>query len=208
MRDDGMSDEIKRLRAYAKRTAAEFQRAKIPLEGPLVTTYRTVVRRKGFLGMRTVSSDEPGPEVPELIGWLLWSHVNQRAELWESTGNPRRPRGTRLLNTWTITRGWWLLPGGSIEIVDHRDELIRSVVPWRKHLRISDRRLSTDEELVHPDLPWRRWGLDDKRFTLYEQGESPILGTQARKPGLRLSTSLTNLRKSKGTYVQRRPVTG
>ena len=99
-----MSSEITRLRAYAKRTAAEFQRARIPLEGPLVTTYRNVVRREGFLGMRMVSTREPGPEVPELIGWLLWSHVYQKAEHWESSGNPRRPRGPRLEHTWTITR--------------------------------------------------------------------------------------------------------
>jgi hypothetical protein len=91
----------------------------------------------------------------------------------------------------------------TIEMVDHRDELIHSATPRRKHLAITDRRPSTDEELVHPDLPWRRWGRDDKRFTLYEDGESPMLGTPARKPGLRLSTALTDLRKSKGTYVQR-----
>lgn len=197
-----MSSEVSRLRAYAERTAIEIQGAGVPLEGPLITTYRSVVRREGFLGMRTVSTREEGPDAQKRLGWLLWSHVWKEAEVHEWSATTRRRRDPRLSHRWTITRGWWLVPSGSIDIVDHREEYIFAI--GKLHKSIEERRPATDLELVYPDLPWRRWGYDDKKSLLYEHGQAPAHGVQAKKPGLRLSTALTNLRKAKGTYVQRR----
>lgn len=197
-----MSTEIRRLRAYAKKTARELVRAGVPLEGPLVTTYQEKIRREGFLRRRKVSIQEEGPDQPELIGWLLWSHVWKEVELHQSPVPPRRKRDPRLTNSWTITRGWWLVSDGSIDIVDHHVELIHFTK--KTHRWIADRQPATDEELTHPDLPWRSWGGDDKKSLLVEYGQQHDWRATARTPGLRLSTALTNLRKAKGTYVQRR----
>lgn len=192
--------EIDRLVAYAKRTALELSKAGAPLDCLPITTRGTAVRRTGFLGMKRLEVSVSGPDELVSIGWLLWSHPWKEAEAYDSTGNARRPRGG-LSHTWTVTRGWWLTPDGAIDVIDHRVERIWAI--GKTHQSIEDRSPSTPEQLVHPDLPWRHWGRDDKRFTLYEHGQDPAWNTSPRMPGLRLSTALTNLRKRHQTYRPR-----
>jgi hypothetical protein len=196
--EEAVSD-TDRLVAYAARTARELVARRAPQHCLTITTYRTEEHRSGFLGMRREARRGFGPDESEPFGWLLWSHASEKGTLWGSL--PRRSAPPT--HEWTISRGWWLVPSGAIDIIDHRSEWIRSAS--RTVHRVERSLPASAHELVDPDRPWRHYGKDDKRFLIYEHGWGPEPWITPSMPGRRLSAALTALRKNHGTYQLKRP---
>lgn len=190
---------LQRLRGYARKTAIELRDARIEPASWTVggeTSQRT--RTEGWwIFKRSVTETVTEPVRTLVEGWRLWRQVVSLTEYRLSRGFPE--------GGWQEERQIWLAPDGRLLSVEAKTQRWESGRGYPDQLEsIAD---CTDSDIHFADQPWYDTPRPPRTPKGRQEGRWDS-GVNLRrvpplKPGLRISISLTDLRKAKGTYTAR-----